>query len=313
MILEYTLNQGAQIKLLLIILFQSFLFSQSIPYFDSEKAFSYLELQCDFGPRYPGSEGHLNFKNYLENFLNNANPDTLIVYDHEITHPYKEEKVNLYNFLSRYNMHAENRIMIMAHWDTREIADMDKNPENHSKPILGANDGASGISVLMLLAEILSENKLQNLGVDLLFIDGEDMGRSGDIENFCIGTTRFCEVLPSPIPMYAICLDMVADKDPSFPIETFSWIQAPELVREIWTLANELGYTEFKNNIVSPIYDDHRALTLNSGIPAIDIIDFDYPYWHTLDDTPENCSASTLKIIGNVMCEFIYRKDYEEK
>ena len=311
--LEYILNQGAQIRLLLVILFQSILLSQSIPYFDSDKAFSYLELQCDFGPRYPGSEGHLNFKNYLEEFLKDNNPDTLVVYEHEIDHPYKEKKVNLYNFLSRYNVHLPNRIMLMAHWDTREIADKDKNPDNHSKPILGANDGASGISVLMILAEILSKNKLENIGVDLLFIDGEDMGRSGDIENFCIGTTKFCEVLPNPKPQYAICLDMIADKNPSFPIESFSWAQAPDLVREIWSLANNLGYKEFKTDIVPPIYDDHRALTLNSGIPAIDIIDFDYPYWHTLDDIPENCSANTLKIVGNVMCEFIYRKDYEEK
>ena len=146
-----------------------------------------------------------------------------------------------------------------------------------------------------------------------LFVDGEDLGRSGELENYCLGTTYFCEVLPNPIPMYAICLDMVADKDPSFPVESFSWMQAPDLVLEVWSLAKQLGYEEFKMNIVAPIYDDHRALTLNSGIPAIDIIDFDYPFWHTLDDTPSNCSAETLKIVGNVVCEFIYRKDYESK
>ena len=313
MILESILNQGAQIKKVIFILIQSILFCQSIPYFDSEKAFSYLELQCDFGPRFPSSDGHLKFKNYLEKFLQNNNPDSLIIYEHEVKHPYEERDIILYNFLARYNIKAENRIMLMAHWDTREIADKDKNPENHDKPILGANDGASGVSILMVLAEVLSKNKLENIGVDLLFIDGEDMGRSGDIENFCIGTTRFCEVLPNPIPMYAICLDMVADKDPSFPIESFSWMQAPQLVVEIWSLASELGYDEFQMKRVGAIYDDHRALTLNSGIPAIDIIDFDYPYWHTLDDIPENCSASTLKIVGNLMNEFIYRKDYEYK
>jgi len=313
LILGYILNQGAQIKKIIFILIQSILFSQSIPYFDSEKAFSYLELQCDFGPRYPSSEGHFKFKNYLEEFLQNNNPDSLIVYEHEVKHPYEDKDIILYNFLARYNMKAENRIMLMAHWDTREIADQDENPENHDKPILGANDGASGVAVLMVLAEVLSQNKLKNIGIDLLFIDGEDMGRSGDIENFCIGTTRFCEVLPNPNPMYAICLDMVADKDPSFPIESFSWMQAPQLVVEIWSLANELGYDEFQMRRVGAIYDDHRALTLNSGIPAIDIIDFDYPYWHTLDDIPENCSASTLKIVGNLMNEFIYRKDYEYK
>ena len=114
-------------------------------------------------------------------------------------------------------MNLENRMMFMAHWDTREIADMDKNPENREKPILGANDGGSGVSILMVLSEILSEFPLENIGVDLLFVDGEDMGRNGELENFCIGTTKFCEVIPDPYPRYAICLDMVADKDPSFP------------------------------------------------------------------------------------------------
>ena len=139
------------------------------------------------------------------------------------------------------------------------------------------------------------------------------MGRNGDLQNFCIGTTKFCEKLPNPNPEYAICLDMVADKNPHFPIEQYSYIQAPFLVNEIWNLANELGYYEFETKITQPIYDDHRALTLNSGIPAIDIIDFDYPYWHTIEDTPDKCSPKTLKIVGNLMCEFIYMKDYEAK
>ena len=286
---------------------------QTVPFFDSDKSYEYIVKQCDFGPRYPGSQGHFNFKNFLNDFLKANNPDTLIVYEHDIIHPYNDNSIKLYNFLARYNMDANHRIMLMAHWDTREIADKDSNPENHDLPILGANDGASGTAILMVLAEILAENKLSNIGVDLLFVDGEDMGRNGELQNYCIGTTKFCEKLPDPNPQYAICLDMVADKDPQFPIEQYSYIQAPFLVSEIWQLAHELGYYEFETKITHPIYDDHRALTLNSGIPAIDIIDFDYPYWHTLEDTPDKCSPKTLKIVGNLMCEFIYRKDYETK
>ena len=270
--------------------------SQSVPFFDADKSYEYIIKQCDFGPRYPGSKGHFEFKNYLNEFLEKNNPDTLIVYEHEINHPYNDNLITLYNFLARYNMDANYRIMLMAHWDTREIADKDPNLENHNVPILGANDGASGTSILMVLSEVLSKNKLSNIGVDLLFIDGEDMGRNGDLQNFCIGTTKFCEKLPNPNPEYAICLDMVADKNPHFPIEQYSYIQAPFLVNEIWNLANELGYYEFETKITQPIYDDHRALTLNSGIPAIDIIDFDYPYWHTIEDTPDKCSPKTLKI-----------------
>tara|TARA_B100000029_G_scaffold510689_1_gene602768 strand:- start:579 stop:1496 length:918 start_codon:yes stop_codon:yes gene_type:complete len=305
------LNQEVAIKI--IIIFISTLFSQSIPYFDSEKAYQYIVEQCEIGPRYPGSIGQEKFRVYLTDFLSKQKADTTIFYTHIVEHPYEDKEIKLYNFLSRFNLEANNRIMLMAHWDTREIADKDPNPENHNKPILGANDGASGVAVLMVLAEIISNNELSNIGIDLLFIDGEDMGRAGDIENFCIGTTKFCEVIPYPEPRYAICLDMIADENLSLPIEYFSYIQAPFLVKEIWGLANEMGYTEFKDSLVAPIYDDHRALYLNSNIPAIDIIDFDYPYWHTLQDIPEHCSEKSLKIVGNVMCEYIYRKNYESK
>ena len=204
--------------------------------------------------------------------------------------------------------------MLMAHWDTREIADKDKNPDNHNKPILGANDGASGTAALMVLSEIISDNQLNNIGIDLLFIDGEDMGKSGDIENFCIGTTKFCEVLPNPTPQYAICLDMVADKEQEFLIEHFSLKQAPELVQTIWGLANNLGYTQFQNRLGYAIMDDHYYLYKYAQIPAIDIIDFDYPnsevnYWHTLQDIPENCSTESLEAVGTVITQFIYRQD----
>ncbi len=300
-----------KIKILFILLLFSISNMQSIPYFDAEKAFSYLEKQCDFGPRYPGSKGHLEFKNYLNDFLINKG-DTLIAYEHIVKHPYEDYDIPLYNFLIRFNLKSSNRILFLAHWDTREIADQDKDEKNHSLPILGANDGASGIALLMILTEILEKNPLNNIGVDILFVDGEDLGRFGEIENYCLGTSKFCEKLPNPIPNYAICVDMIADHDPQFLIEPYSWEQAPFLVQSIWSLANDLGYTEFKAEFYKTyIYDDHRRLYLDSYIPAIDIIDFDYPHWHTLQDTPENCSPKGLKIVGNVISEFIYRLDYE--
>ncbi len=298
-------------SLFILLLLFSISNMQSIPYFDAEKAFSYLEKQCDFGPRYPGSKGHLEFKNYLNDFLTNKG-DTLIAYEHIVKHPYEDYDIPLYNFLIRFNLKSSNRILFLAHWDTREIADQDKDEKNHDLPILGANDGASGIALLMILTEILEKNPLNNIGVDILFVDGEDLGRFGEIENYCLGTSKFCEKLPNPIPNYAICLDMIADHDPQFLIEPYSWEQAPFLVQSIWSLANDLGYTEFKAEFYKTyIYDDHRRLYLDSYIPAIDIIDFDYPHWHTLQDTPENCSPKGLKIVGNVISEFIYRLDYE--
>jgi len=295
-------------RIIKIILLVSFILPGDIPYFDGNKAFNYLEKQCEFGYRYPGSKEHIQMKDYFISFLSDK-ADQFIVYDHDIKHPYIDKTITLYNLFARYNIHANNRILLLAHWDTREIADKDLDINNHSKPILGANDGASGIAVLMHLAEILYNNPLNNIGVDILFVDGEDMGRNGELENFCLGTKLFSEKIERPYPKLAICLDMVADKDPQFKMEYFSYIQAEKDLKKIWSLANSLGFKEFSYEITNPIYDDHRALFVETGIPSIDIIDFDYPYWHTVDDTVDKCSAETLSIVGSLMCEYLYRED----
>ena len=291
------------------ILFLVILQSQQIPLFDGEIAFKYLEKQCSFGERYPGSQNHVDLKDYFVSFLSNKS-DELIIYDHEINHPYnKDKKIILYNILAKYNPESDNRILLMAHWDTREIADKETSEVDKLKPIMGANDGASGIAILMHLSEIFSNYPFNNIGVDLLFVDGEDMGRHGDIDNFSIGTKLFAKKMEPPYPKLAICLDMVADKDPRFKIEYFSYIQAENQVRELWNLANNLGYSEFVYELTQPIYDDHRALFVETGIPSLDIIDFEYPHWHTLEDTVDKCSSYTLGIVGNLVCQYLYRKE----
>jgi len=298
---------------IIIFMLSSIVLSQNIPHFDGNRSMKLLIEQCDLGPRYPESEGHLLMKQYLRNFLHPIS-DSLYVMDEKIPHPYKRHYITLTNYLARFNLDASYRIMFMAHWDTREVADLDPNIKNRTLPILGANDGASGVAVLLTLAEILSKNNLINIGVDILLVDGEDMGHSGDPDKFGLGTQAFAKHVPEPRPQYAICVDMVADQEPSFPIEQFSLKQAPDLVQKIWSLAQKLGYIEFENRIGAAIMDDHYYLYKYSKIPAIDIIDFDYPnkninYWHTLQDVPENCSAKTLEIVGTVITHFIYIED----
>jgi len=293
---------------IIYILFLGVSLSQYAPDFNGEKAYEFLLKQCSFGPRYPGSSGHIDFKNYLIKYLNKYS-DNVKVMEHDYKHPYENKNIKFYNILSQYNIKSDNRILLMAHWDTREIADKEEDIIKQKKPIIGANDGASGIAILMLFAEILSNNHLNNIGVDLLFVDGEDMGRNGELNNFCLGSKLFAKSMKYKVPSFAICLDMVADKDPEFKMEYFSYLQAPKELFEIWELANELGYDEFTYDMTNPIYDDHRAFYNETGIPSIDIIDFDYPYWHTLEDTPDKCSASTLKIVGDVVLEYIFRLD----
>ena len=299
---------------LIILFFVSLVFSQSIQYFDGELAYEYLNKQCEFGPRYPGSNGHKNTAEFFTDFFSYMDAE-LIVMKEAILHPYESpDSLRLTNFLVRFNKHAQKRIMLMAHWDTRKIADLDKDTLNHSKPIIGANDGASGVAVLLVIAERLNELPLINLGIDILLVDGEDVGHAGDAHNFGIGTRLFSKKIPKPLPEAAICLDMVGDKELTFPIEQYSYMQAPDLVMDIWNFAHQLGYTQFQKKMGLPIVDDHRVLYLHTGIPAIDIIDFDYPnklenYWHTLEDTPDKCSAESLAVVGTVVLNYIYVMD----
>ena len=186
-------------KKILVLILIGLCFVQNAPPFDGNRAMKLLQTQCDFGPRFPESEGHVKMKKFMVQFLQPL-ADSLYIMDEKIPHPYKRHYITLTNLLARFNLDAGYRIMLMAHWDTREFADQDQNPENQSLPILGANDGASGVAALLTLAEILNQLPLLNIGVDLLFVDGEDMGKSGDAEKFGLGTQAFAKHVPEPRP-----------------------------------------------------------------------------------------------------------------
>jgi len=229
------------------------------------------------------------------------------------SHPYQDGPLPITNILARFNPPARKHVLLLAHYDTRAIADQDPDPGNRSKPILGANDGASGVAVLLMLADIFARD-VPPIGVDLLLVDAEDQGRSGDLDNFCLGTKAFLpemnELLGGVRPQYAVLVDMVGDAELTLPIEYNSWRGARKLVSRIWNLARDLGYSQFRFEMGAQIYDDHVPL-LEAGIPAVDIIDFDYPnteknYWHTLEDTPDKCSAESLEVVGTVLTTLIY-------
>ena len=279
-------------------------------YFDGAKAMDHLKYQCSFGPRFPGSEAHDDFADSLKVFLDNL-AEMNLVYKDSVLNPLTGENVEITNFHVRFNPRASNRIMFLAHWDTREFADKDSsfNLESNRLSLVGANDGASGTAVLMTLAEMLSETPPINIGVDLLFLDAEDMGTYGNPDTWAIGAKVFSKYLKKPLPKYAICLDMIGDKNQEFFIEQFSYRYADEIVGKVWGLAHELGYNQFKSILGNQIIDDHYVLFKNTGIPSIDIIDFNYPYWHTTQDTPDKCSAESLEAVGTVISTLIYRED----
>ena len=300
-------------SLSLILLFSSIIYSQNVLYFDGENAMGYLNEQCEIGPRYPGSIGHANaIKLYKEHFKEYS--DDVILFSDYVIHPHSLDSIKLTNIFSRFKPELNNRLLLMAHFDTREFADKDLNKDNHDKPILGANDGASGVAILMEIAKFLNQNPLLNLGVDILLTDGEDMGKPGDVDSWALGAKIFSKKIPSPLPFAAICVDMVGDAELTLPIERHSYMQAPQLVLDVWGLAQELGYSQFKMDLGRAIIDDHSVFYQQTKIPAIDIIDFDYPnstlnYWHTLQDTPDKCSAESLEAVGTVLVNYLYRLD----
>lgn len=298
---------------IILLIFLGITFCQNFPYFDGNNAFKHLVKQCDLGPRFPGSEGHKAFIEMLDTFLKPLNTK-VVKHEVTVTNPITKKPVDLTNILARFSPEKQKRLLILAHWDTREIADKDPVLANQNIPILGANDGASGIAILMELAIILNQNPLYNIGVDLLFVDGEDMGVPGVAESFGLGTKEFAQVYPQPMPYFGIGLDMVGDKNLEIEIERFSYYQAPQYVDQLWTLAKELQIHQFKHKLGRPVYDDHRVFYLETKIPTVNIIDFKYPdhdhgFWHTLKDIPENCSAESLEAVGKLVTAYIYGED----
>ena len=221
-------------------------------------------------------------------------------------------KVEMNNVIARFNLKASKQIMISAHWDTRPWGDRGRDIMGKNQPILGANDGASGVAVLIELAHILKKEK-PKIGVNLVLFDAEDYGTSGDNWSYCKGSQYFAKNIPIPYPNYAINLDMIGDREPEFYIERFSYEQNPSLVMELWQKAESLGLKSFKKRAQHMIFDDHVPLYEIAGIPAIVIIDFDYPnetanYHHTKNDIVQNCSPKGLGEVGTLMVHHIYEQ-----
>ncbi|MCH8010502.1 MAG: M28 family peptidase [Candidatus Marinimicrobia bacterium] len=286
------------------------LLAQDIPVFNSERAFNFLEQQCELGPRNPGSSGH---RQGLQFILKTVVPLADSVIQQQFIHidPYSGEMLTLTNVIAQFNPAMKKRIWIAAHWDTRPWADRDRDRKKRKQPILGANDGASGVAVLLELAYHLSQI-YPNVGVDLVFLDGEDLGKRGDLRNFFIGSRYIAKNIPTEFPEYCILIDMVGDADLEIPKEGYSVVQAPHLVNQLWQEAEDLGLASFQNVVKHTIEDDHVILFEEGGIPAVVIIDFDYPnttinYWHTTEDTPDKCSAESLEIVGTLLLYHIYR------
>lgn len=286
-----------------------------MPRFDGDNAYQYLIEQCSFGPRNPGSDGHSACQDFIIERLKIFS-DEVLLQEFSFQEKGKNKSYTGTNIIARFNRSSSFQSLIGAHWDTRPWADQDDNIANRSKPIIGANDGASGAAIMLELASIMAKTP-PPIGVNLVFFDAEDSGDPGLNETYCQGSMYFAKHIPIPLPDEGIILDMVGDKQLSLPIERNSFKYHEDLVRRLWDQARELGLDTFKDYVAHAIYDDHVPLNEYAGISTIDIIDFEYPnsytnFWHTLNDVPENCSAESLEQVGILITDYIYNHTHSE-
>ncbi len=274
--------------------------------FNPDSAYQFIADQVGFGPRTVGSAAHARCADYIAAKLK-AYGAEVIEQDTTFTDQWgKRQPVR--NIIGRFNPQAERAVMLLAHYDTRPWADEDPDESKHSTPIDGANDGGSGVAVMLEIARNASQLPASK-GIDLLFVDNEDAGTHQDDLSWCIGSQAWAAYRqPGDRPIdYAILLDMVGGKDASFPREYFSEVNAKGINDLVWATARQLGYaTRFPDRISGAINDDHVPL-LKIGIPAIDIIETDpdgggfNPTWHTVADNLQNIDPNTLNAVGRTV------------
>jgi Zn-dependent M28 family amino/carboxypeptidase len=260
--------------------------------FDGQRAYADVQTQVAFGARVPGSEGHANVQAWIGEELVKAGWAVEIQESEALGHP-------IQNIVAQRSDEPP-QIIIGAHYDSRMFADNDPDPAQHTSFVPGANDGASGVAVLLELARSLPE---ETVPVWLVFFDAEDNGR---IEgwDWILGSREFVKNNPLQ-PGAVIIVDMIGDADLNIYMERNS---NPDLTDEIWAVAKALGHEgkfipEYKHSML----DDHTPF-LEAGIPAVDIIDFDYPYWHTVQDTPDKVSAESLQVVGETLRAWIIQR-----
>jgi Iap family predicted aminopeptidase len=281
---------------------------QAVSGFDGGMAFTYLTKQTAFGPRSPGSVGHARCLSYLLNELRRC-AEKVETQDFVSTLP-DGKRVQLTNLIASFNGRSTNQLFISAHWDTRLWADQDPDKNNRNRPISGANDGASGVAVILEIARQLKRVP-PGVGVELILFDGEDMGKTGRPESFSAGSKYFASNKPGGFdPKFGINIDMIGDRVLQIFREQNSERMAPDVQDLVFGTAKSLHITQFIDSPGEEITDDHLPLN-NIGIPTIDLIDFSYPddsnkYWHTLADTADKCSAESLAAVGKVLMKIIY-------
>jgi glutaminyl-peptide cyclotransferase len=257
--------------------------------FNAERAYQDVAYQLSFGPRTMGSEAHEQVAEWLINSLREqgwqVNTQETIISGNKVK-----------NIIAKRG-EGTPWVILGSHYDSRTFADQDPNPANRTKPVMGADDGASSVAVLLELARVIPKN--QNKQIWLVFFDNEDNGTSSGT-GWVIGSSYFVSQLVG-MPDSVVILDMVGDKDLNIYMERNS---NPQLNDEIWSMAKSLGYSQFIDSYKYGLLDDHTPF-IQAGMTAADIIDFNYPYWHTTQDTLDKISANSLMVVGETILTWL--------
>lgn len=289
-----------------------------IPTFDGNRAYDNIQKQVDFGHRVPNTPGHKACKEWLVSEFDNMG---LRVIEQDFTaQAYTGEVYNATNIIASLNPDAANRVLLCAHWDTRHIADADANADMRDKPILGADDGGSGVGVLLEVGRLIAQDSALNIGVDIVLFDAEDNGASrGASESWCLGSQYWGKKthVPNYKARFGILLDMVGEKSPRFMMEQTSMTYAPNLMMKVWNLAHSMGYSGyFDKTQAQGVTDDHLFVNKLTGIPTIDIINLEGsqrsmfgPHWHTHNDNMDIIGKNTLTAVGNVVLKVLYMEN----
>lgn len=272
------------------------------PRFDQERAFQRLRDLCAFGPRNHGSEGKTKAENWIQQSLRDARAEVSL---HTFTYTPKgaTEPASFRNIVARINPKQTRRVMIATHYDTRSTADKDPDQSRSNEPIIGANDGGSGVAVLLEMAALWRDQP-PPVGVDLIFFDGEDFGRTEDLEDYFLGSKAWVRDFPDYRPEWGAVLDMVGDTDFGIRKERDSLARAPAVVEKIWSAAARVGASDIVDKRGGLVYDDHTPF-LDKGVPVVLLIDFTYRWFHTTADTPDKCSPASLGQTGRTVMEAV--------
>ena len=291
-----------------------------VPPFSADSAMHSIEVQCAFGPRVTGSEAHARCGEYIQQAFA-AHGYTVSRQEAQFTR-YDGVKMAGYNIIARSPSRNARRLLLAAHWDSRPWADQDANTANQRQPILGANDGASGVAVMIEVARVLSLSADSALpAVDFVCFDAEDCGtpewdeqRPDHETTWCLGSQHWASQPHATDYAYGILLDMVGGRGARFFREGYSMQYAAQVVNRVWSAARQAGYSDyFPNDDSGYITDDHLFVNRLARIPMIDIVPYhpigDHsfgPTWHTLQDSPDNIAPATLKAVGQTLLQLIF-------